>query len=308
MEEALQPNFTYSQLVATGLSEADIRARVRAGDLIRLRRGIYCFPEMLEPGAAHLRLARATMPLVHESNVLSHQSAACVHELPVPRALLDTVAMTRRTQAHGRGRSKLRIYASRLHGDEVTTVRGLPVTTLTRTIADLARTQPFHWAVAACDAGLAMGVGRDELLSGLARHPGLHGLPVARSAVRFADARSESPAESLSRVQFLRHGVPAPVLQFAVRDVEGQTVATSDFGWPDLRLVGEVDGKWKYGELLKPGQKPADAIMAEKRREEAIRLAGYWIVRWDWPIATNGPELARRVLRAMEFQRKQVAA
>ena len=96
-----------------------------------------------------------------------------------------------------------------------------------------------------------------------------------------------------------RLGIPRPVTQFrVVRD--GVLVATTDFGWEDYGLIGECDGRIKYGELLRPGETAADAVMREKRREEAIRQAGYWIVRWGWREANNSAELGRILRRAFE--------
>ena len=48
----------------------------------------------------------------------------------------------------------------------------------------------------------------------------------------------------------------------------------------------------------------ADAIMAEKRREESIRQQGFWIVRWDWDLAWRPEALASLLRRAMQWQRR----
>src|SRR5690606_38175822 len=110
-------------------------------------------------------------------------------------------------------------------------------------------------------------------------------LPRARRLVALADGRAESPAESVSRMQMMRSGVPTPTPQFTVRDADGNWVARCDFGWEDFKLVGEVDGMGKYGALLRPGQTAEMAVRDEKRREEAIRDAGYGMVRWDLGLA-----------------------
>ena len=64
-------------------------------------------------------------------------------------------------------------------------------------------------------------------------------------------------------------GLPAPVLQWEVCSPCGAVVARVDFGWPELRTVGEFDGRVKYGRLLRPGQDPGDAVFEEKRRGSA---------------------------------------
>lgn len=299
-----QPMFTHAQLVAHGLSDSDIRARLASGALTRIRRGVYCPATQLDPVDEHLRLVRATVPGVSPSNVLSHQSAGCLLGLPVPRRQLGVVSMTRRSGGHGSSRRQLRVHNTPLPDDEVTTVDDLQVTTLSRTTFDLSRTLEYPHAVAVCDGALREGLDRQDLLGVIDRHKGRHGRARARMAAEFADPRAESPAESLSRVQLALHSLPAPDLQFPVINADGIQVARTDFAWPELRLVGEVDGKWKYGELLRPGRTAETAIMEEKRREADIRDAGYWIVRWDWSLALNGEELARRVWRAIRQQRR----
>ncbi len=291
--------FTHAQLLSTGLTDREVRQRLRAGQLTRPRRGIYHASGPQNAVDEHRLLILSALPFVHDSNVISHQSAGVIHGLPVPSDGLSLVTMTRLTAGHGKGSPLLRVRQTAIDPDEYEDRAGLRITTLARTAADLARTMPFEWAVAALDAALAAGLERAELVSALNRHPRLAGLGIARRALSFADGRAESPAESISRVQFARFGVPAPVVQFEVVDADGSVVARADFGWPELGLVGEVDGKWKYGELLKPGQSPEEAIMREKRREEAIRQAGFWIVRWDWATAVKGAALARLIRSAM---------
>lgn len=297
-------HFTYAQLRRGGLDDAAIRSQLRDGTLTRIRHGVYAVPRGLDPESRHLQLIRAVMTRVDPTNVLSHQSAGVLHGLPVQRDDLGVVAMTRRTAGHARAGATLRVHGSPLSDAEVTSVDGLVVTSLARTAFDLARTLEYPRAVAVVDAALSDGLDRAELLQVIGANKGLHGRAGARLAAEFGDGRAESPAESISRVQFSRFGVPDPVLQFTVAGGDGRAVARTDFAWPDLRLVGEIDGKWKYGALLRAGQTPEDAIMQEKRREELIREAGYWIVRWDWELMLDGAGLARRVLRAMEFQRR----
>ncbi|WP_461103622.1 type IV toxin-antitoxin system AbiEi family antitoxin domain-containing protein [Tessaracoccus terricola] len=80
-----QTHFTNAQLRAQGLTGSDIRAQLAAGTLTRIRRGVYADNLALDPVEAHLQLIRATVPAVAPTNVLSHQSAGCVHGLPVPQ-------------------------------------------------------------------------------------------------------------------------------------------------------------------------------------------------------------------------------
>lgn len=296
------PLITHTHLASMGLTDNDIRTKVRAGDLQRIRRGVYAGPGDIGLLEEHRRLLHATTPAVHADNVVSHTSAAVLHGLPVPAQNLKRVWMTRRSAGHGRSTRLLTVRNSAIDDTEVTNVDGFVVTTQERTVADLARTQPFEWCVIVCDAALRLGVGADAIRATLTAHPRLRGIPRAAAALTFADARSESPAESMSRVSMARAGIPVPELQWELFDDDGEFVARPDFLWLDAHLVGEVDGKWKYGQLLRPGQTPEAAIMAEKKREESIRQQGFWVVRWDWETASNPVQLAALLRRALRWQ------
>lgn len=54
-------------------------------------------------------------------------------------------------------------------------------------------------------------------------------------------------------------------------------------------MVGESDGRIKYGRMLKPGQKPEDVVYAEKLREDAIRAQDgvRTVIRWTWARSTS---------------------
>lgn len=301
MDEA--GHITHLELEAAGLSPGDIQTQIRRGTLTRLRRGFYAVPaEAATPESCHRRLIRASCPVVADSNVVSHVSAGVLHDLPVPRTHLESVTMTRLSPGHGERSERLVVRHTALADDEVTVVDGIRVTTLARTVFDLARSLSFEWGVMACDAALRRGLDRTNLQVATRRHPRLKGAPRARRVAAFGNGLSESPAESLSRVQIIRAGLPAPELQHELFDADGVFVARPDFLWPELRLAGEVDGKGKYGALLRPGQDPVDAIMAEKRREESIRQLGYWVVRWDWDLAWQPEKLASMLRRAMRSQ------
>ena len=81
---------------------------------------------------------------------------------------------------------------------------------------------------------------------------------------------------------FYRNGVPCPDLQFDVWRGDGSLIGTSDFYWEEHRLVGEFDGRAKYGRLLRPGDEPGEVVFREKRREDEMRGESYGMSRWIW--------------------------
>ncbi len=297
----MEPSRAAHDLIgAEGMSPHGLRKAVEEGELDRVRRGVYAPHRDLDRRSRHVQLLEATLPLLGPGSVISHASAAVLHGLPVRHDLLDRIWVTRPAGGHGRRGPVVQLRRCTLEAADVTVVNGVAATTLARTASDLARQLPYEWGVIGCDAAIAAGCSREALIDAARRANGWPGARRAFSAASFADGASGSPAESLSRVQMQRAGIPAPVTQFRIF-LDGTLVATTDFGWEDIGLVGECDGKVKYGELLRPGERADDAVMREKRREERIREAGYWIVRWGWQEACDQAELARIVRRGFEL-------
>ena len=115
-----------------------------------------------------------------------------------------------------------------------------------------------------------------------------------RTAIRLADARSESPGESVTRVQFFRYGIPKPDLQVRVVNVRGALIGISDFGWDAYRHLAEFDGLVKYQKLLRPGESPSECVVREKRREDRLRAEDYGMSRFVWNMIM--PDTARNSL------------
>jgi hypothetical protein len=103
---------------------------------------------------------------------------------------------------------------------------------------------------------------------------------------QFADARSESAGESLSRAIIHELGFVVPDVQYKVCDAAGHLVARTDFCWDEIRLAAEFDGLVKYtGRLARAGAAGPvgqDALVREKQREDALRRLGYGMARWIW--------------------------
>ena len=283
-----------------GLSPEDLANRATEAGLVRVRRGAWSSAEVLPPDEAHLRLAHA-VELQHRDPVFSHVTAATAWGLPVDRRTLDRVWVTRRTgHSHGRRLRDVRESETPLRDDEVTMANGLVVTSVARTVVDVARMCSLEWGVIAADAALNQKLCTpDELSDAIAAARRRRGVSRATRAVRFADGDAESPLESVSRLSLARAGLPTPELQHAIL-LNGRRVARCDFAWPEYGVVGECDGAVKYGKLLKQGQSPEQAVMAEKHRENLIREADWWIVRWGWEIAWDIPRLAARVQTALK--------
>ena len=124
--------FTTAQAREVGFSQRQLTYYVRSGHHRRVRRGIYRLA--LYPSSPHEDLFVAWLEAGRNA-VISHESALMLHELS--DALPDRVHVTIPRGA-SRRHPRLALHTSRLDPQEVTALAGLPVTTVPRTIADVA--------------------------------------------------------------------------------------------------------------------------------------------------------------------------
>lgn len=186
------------------------------------------------------------------------------------------------------------------------TIEHVMVTSLERTIIDVAGTSNFVTAVGMTDRALA-GIGvtadlpahattKSRLMDALDARQSLRGATRARRVIEFATNQAQSPLESLARVQFALLGYPPPMLQVAFADEEGH-IGTTDFFWPEHRLVVEADGLKKYGKerLFQRDLPDIEVFLAEKRREDRIRRQVRSFARIDWALAIDSAALAEHL-------------
>jgi hypothetical protein len=289
-------------MLSAGYSDSELQRLRRSGALAVVRRGAYVGSADRRLGdsvARHALLIAAEVGRVAPSAVVSHVSAAILHDLPVWGLPLDRVHVTRSRATGARTGRTVAVHSAPLAAAQITTAGGMATTCPARTVVDLARTSSFESAVVTIDAALRRGLVTEETLAdALRRAIGWRGVPAARRAVAFADGHAESVGESRSRVALQRHGLPAPTLQWEVWD-GGELIGRVDFGWPERGTVAEFDGRIKYGRLLRPGQEPGDAVFDEKLREDRLRAAGLRVVRWGWKDLSDFAGTAARLRNAL---------
>lgn len=184
-------------------------------------------------------------------------------------------------------------------GHDVIVADGIARCSPAYALADIARRGRQVDAAAAVDWALRTGVvARDAVADALTRQ-GPRGRRRAEWVLGLADPLAESVGESWSRVLMHRMGAPVPELQARVRTSIGDTFP--DFRWerPGMRpLAGESDGASKYGVLADAdGRQPADVLIAEKRREDAIRET-HDMIRWMWDAVLHPERLVAKLARA----------
>ena len=294
---------------ATG-ARTDLLAAVRRGELVRIRRGIYAASEVWEAAAGderHRWRARAAALALGGHTVFSHQTAVALWRLPWVGHWPDAVHALGVAADGGRSNATVRRHAPGPEPDWES-VDGLRVTSLARTVVDVARTSGFGPAVAVADAALRraahpepgaprVSIEQADLRRELAAVPVKHGSARARAVVEFSDGAAQLPGESLSRVSMLRAGIPAPELQCTLVGASGREW-TVDFFWRRYNLIGEFDGRWKYTDpRYLAGRTPEQVLLDEKAREGDLRDAGYRLTRWMWAVAVS-PERLRAKLEA----------
>jgi hypothetical protein len=289
-----------SALTARGFSYDDLCRLHRQGELTRVRRGAYTVAAQVDltREEQHKRLVHATAPQLLDGSVVSHGSAAVLHGLPVWASAITHVHVTRSRSGHGKRRSLVHAHRAPLEKADIVLVDQIPLTSISRTVLDMARTRPMEQAVALGDWALRQGLSPDVLSAALLEMERWPGVRQARRAVEFLDPHSESVGESVSRVRLDIDGLPAPALQQEILDSNGEVIARVDFLWKAQRTVGEFDGKVKYGRLLKPGQSVEQVLFEEKVREDLIRDCGLQVARWIWRDLHRPGVIRDRVLRA----------
>ncbi len=264
----------------------------RDGRLVRVRPGVYTARvrwEGLSPWERYLVRVHA-FATARRDAVFSHESAAALLGLPTfghPR--LIHIFDGRRARSAKYGDVAVHTSADRRATLETAGIRTTPVEDV---VVDLARALPPALGLAVADAASrSFGLFGVDLLERGSVQRNTFGLRRMEWVLNRATPLSESPAESISRVVIEWCGFPNPALQ-TEHEIDGR-VYRSDFCWPERKVIGESDGWVKY-----QGDGAGEALRAEKRREDALRRAGWRIARWDYAGATGVEGLRSALLAA----------
>jgi hypothetical protein len=302
-----QEQLIRASFAVTGAERNRLAHRADRGELRRLAPGIYgdaVALAALSDRAQHRQLVHARQAASPIPLTFAHASAAALWRLPrIGHWPHRTHIIAERTSG---GRSTPGVIHHRVgqpSADSIDCIDGVRVTSLARTVADLARFDDLATAVAAADSALAglslagrsVVVTREQAIAE-ARRKSSRGRERARFVLEFADPASGSPGESLSRLNIHRAGLPRPDLQTRFADGVGEMFV--DFCWPAYRLIGEFDGVGKYlRDEWMGGRSAAQVVIDEKRREDRLRALGWRVVRWGWADAMSVERL-RRILTA----------
>ena len=150
-------------------------------------------------------------------------------------ALIEVIAATRPQRG-------LILRDERISEDEITLVKSVRVTSVTRTAFDLARLCTEDESVRRLDALMnACAFTEADVLALADRNPRAKGLPQLRKVLPLVDGGAESLKETWLRLLFMEAGLPRPTTQFVIRE-NGRHVRRLDLAWVEFKVGAEYDG------------------------------------------------------------------
>lgn len=267
----------YPQLRALGLSRQAIHHRVRKGRLHRIHRGVYA--------VGHKRLTRrgrwmAAVLAGGDGAVLSHRSAAALWQLLPERGVIHVT--TARTL---RDRDKIRFHTQVLQADETITRDGIPITTVARTLLDIAASEPKQFERAFNQAEFRRLYDQTGVRALLGRNPSRRGAGVIRAVLERAHVgatRDELEHRFLALVE--EQGLPRPELNADLELAPGRWIKP-DCLWREARLIVELDGRAAHD--------TSSRFDSDRERDRILAIEGWTVVRVTWAhVTTDAARLA----------------
>jgi hypothetical protein len=249
------------QLFDLGLSDAAIARRVATGRLVIVEEGVFAVAPVLEHDDWG-RWMGAT--LTAPGSVLSRQSAAAARGIwSLPR---EFETITRPGSGGPRRHGGVFVFRSSTLAGECEVLRGIPITSVPRTLLDLAGGVSQRALARALREAVRLELTTIDAvadrLGHYRRRRGTHRLAVA--IARYTGLpleRARSGAEVRALEVLRTAGRPLPRLNVPVAGEE------ADLSWPDRRLIIEIDGG------------PFHLDVGEDARKEACWKAAGWAVR-----------------------------
>jgi very-short-patch-repair endonuclease len=275
------------QLKELGLGEDAIEHRLAVGRLHRLYPAVYAVGHRLIPKQAWLM---AAVLVSGPEAALSHHSAVALWGLRGYSEGAVHVTLTRKSTSS----KQIRRHHSPLPADERTVEEGIPVTSVPRTILDLAATESLDTV-----ENLLREMEFNELRDRLSlwdlieRYPGKRGVRKVRAALERLkeepSGRKRSKLEERFAPFVRRYCLPLP--RFNDWIVLGSKRFQVDCHWPGTGQIVELDG-WE-------GHKTKTAFREDRARDRILRVAGYSVTRLTWNQLDDEPEAVSADLRVL---------
>lgn len=291
-----------SEVRRFGGSERALARAVRSGELSRPRRGSYVDPAIwkaLSPEDQHAVLVLAASAAATNPPVFSHESAAVWWRFPIVGGLPRRPQITVEPGSGLRSNGSVARHEAPLAPTEVIDIEVLRLTSIDRTLVDYIAGRSFLSGACAAEFLLYAGlIDQGRVARAIDERRPFRGSRKVEAVVRFADASSASPNETLCRVAFEQLGYPQPEQQREYSGSRGQHYSV-DFYWPQFDVICETDGRVKYeNPTFLAGRSPQQALWDEKTREDELRAQCRGFVRLTWDDAWNRSGLVAKLTRA----------
>lgn len=270
---------TRGQLLAAGVTRHEIAGRLRRGALLREHPGVYRVGHRA-PSTEATYLAAVWA--AGDGALLSSLAAAYLHGLV--KGTPPPAEVTVRTERRIEGVQVHRCRA--LSAQDATIVRGIPITTVPRTLVDISSVLSLDSLARAChEAGVRYRTTPTQVEAVLALRPNAPGVRKLRRVIH-GDVRVTLSTLEGRFLELLRQkGLPLPLTN---RPAGGRRV---DCRWPEYRLTVELDG-YRFHNSRHSWEQ-------DRRREREARARGDEFRRYSYGDVTEDPTLMLAELRAL---------
>jgi predicted transcriptional regulator of viral defense system len=270
---------TRTQLLDAGLTARQIKRRVRAGALLRVHPGVYRVGHRAPSIEATYF---AAVVAAGDGALLSGLAAAYLHGLV--KGSPPPAEVTSRTQRRIEGTKAHRCRS--LNAQDATSVRGIPVTTVPRTLVDLSSLLSLDELARAChEAGVRHRTTPAQVERALARTPRAKGAANLRRVLRGEVHVTLSKLERRFLALLREHGLPLPITN------KRAGTKRVDCRWPQHHLTVELDSYTFHNSR--------QAWEQDRRRERQAHARGDQPRRYTHHDVTEEPAQMLRELREL---------
>lgn len=279
------------QILNIGLTDGFIAAAIERGDLVVMTEGIYRATPMSGEGPL-LRGAVLALP----GGVVSHSSAARLHQFPYVRKGQATVTVHQRTTHVFPGVAVRR--SLDMLPEHRTKLDGLETTTIARTLVDLAADLHPRHLERVTDALLTEGRADYDRVCSVLADVARRGRPGTRSMRNILAIRGEGlmvTATQLERLghRVLRaHGVEEPIPQYPV---PWDPDRRFDGAYPPARLALEWDSRRWHSSLAQ--------MESDRMRDRECAVHSWLLMRITWHDLKQRPGQVAQQIAAVLDQR-----
>jgi hypothetical protein len=207
-----------------------------------------------------------------------------------PSASLGHFLHTEVTAPTHRARPGIKVHTSTLPQDEVTAERGIPVTTVPRTVLDLASVLSAHQVERAFNqAEMQHFTDVLSLPDLVERYPGRRGIRAIKAILEAGPAFTRSELEARFRAFARSADIPPPSFNAWLLGFECDCV------WHDQRVIVELDGHATHATRA--------AFERDRARDRALNVAGWRTIRITWRQLHERPEELAADLRTILAKR-----